>query len=166
MVVHTAEKDQVRHFAQIYLGQITFFYVQTAAWLYCCGHKLRLLKFLESCKRFFITPWTTTTSDWLHHLNITKRKPYKILNILNPEGYSLQLLMKTTNENNKYFKFSFELNVIQKVMGDTSVVENTNERIFKTRAKNESCQKYLWQRKLRWNEVCQWKLDYFKSTLM
>ena len=31
MIVHTAEKDQIKYFAQNKLGKVAFFYVQTAA---------------------------------------------------------------------------------------------------------------------------------------
>ena len=31
MIVHTAEKDQIKYFAQNYVGKIAFFYVQNAA---------------------------------------------------------------------------------------------------------------------------------------
>ena len=31
MIVHTAEKEQIKYFAQSQLSKITFFYVQTAA---------------------------------------------------------------------------------------------------------------------------------------
>ena len=94
MIVHTAEKDQVKHFAQKLLGRIIFFYVQTAASLSCCCHKLRLCKFVEQ-KTFHhlgncrvlkcITPLTTTTSDTIHHPNMRKQKPYKTFNIFNIE---------------------------------------------------------------------------------
>ena len=40
MIVHAAEKNQVKYFAQNLLGKISLFYVQTAAWLSCCCHKL------------------------------------------------------------------------------------------------------------------------------
>ena len=33
-----------------------------------------------------LTPWTTSTLDIIHHLNIRKRKPYNILNILSIES--------------------------------------------------------------------------------
>ena len=39
MIVHTAEKDQIKCFAQNQLGKITFFYVQTAARRSSCCYK-------------------------------------------------------------------------------------------------------------------------------
>ena len=49
----TVEKGQIKYFAQNQLSKITFFYVQTVAWLSCCSHKLRLFKFVETCKGLF-----------------------------------------------------------------------------------------------------------------
>ena len=40
MLAHTAEKDQIKYFAQSCLGKIALFYEQSAAWLSCCCHKL------------------------------------------------------------------------------------------------------------------------------
>ena len=82
MIVHAAEKNQVKYFAQNLLGKISLFYVQTAAWLSCCCHKL-LFHHLRNCRVLkCITIWVTTTSDRIHHLNIRKRKPYETFNIL------------------------------------------------------------------------------------
>ena len=33
-----------------------------------------------------IAPWTTTTSDWTHPLNIIKEEPYKTFNVFNKES--------------------------------------------------------------------------------
>ena len=41
----------MKYFAQNQVGKIAFFYVQTAALLSCCCNKLRLFKFVESCKK-------------------------------------------------------------------------------------------------------------------
>ena len=96
MKVQTAEKDQMKYFAQNYQGKITVFYVQTAAWfsaakknkfIQVCGvlHKtfspLRELQGSEN-----ITLWTTSTPNIIHHLNIRKQKPYKYFRILNIES--------------------------------------------------------------------------------
>ena len=52
MIVHTAEKKQIKYFAQNQLGKITFFYVQTAASLSCCCHNLLLFKLWSLAKDF------------------------------------------------------------------------------------------------------------------
>ena len=63
MIVHTAEKYQIKYFAQNWLGKIAFFYVQTATLLSCCCHKL-LVHHLGNCNVLkCITLWTTTTFD-------------------------------------------------------------------------------------------------------
>ena len=86
IIVHTAEKDQIKYFYQNHLGKIAFFYVQTAAWLSCCSDKL-LFHNLWNCRvSECITIWTTTKSDRIHHLNIRDQKPYKSFNILNKES--------------------------------------------------------------------------------
>ena len=45
MKVQTAEKDQMKYFAQNYLGKITVFYVQTAAWFSAAKKN----KFIQVC---------------------------------------------------------------------------------------------------------------------
>ena len=37
MIVHTAEKDQIKYFVKNYLCKITFFHMQTAAWFSFAG---------------------------------------------------------------------------------------------------------------------------------
>ena len=49
IIVHAAEKDQIKYFYQNHPGKIAFFYVQTAAWLSCCWHKL-LFHNLWNCR--------------------------------------------------------------------------------------------------------------------
>ena len=121
MIVHTAEKDQIKYFAQNQLGKITFFYAQTAAWLSCCCHKLLFHHFGNFRVLKGITIWTTTTSDRIHHLNIRKQKPYKTAHHikLTPIGilsnsYKSPTWTKPSSENNKYIKFSVILNVSQR----------------------------------------------------
>ena len=63
MIVHTAEKYQIKYFAQNWLVKIAFFYVQTATLRSCCCHKL-LVHHLGNCNILkCITLWTTTTFD-------------------------------------------------------------------------------------------------------
>ena len=38
MIVYTAEKVQIKYFAQNQLAKIAFVYVQTSASLFCCCH--------------------------------------------------------------------------------------------------------------------------------
>ena len=125
MIVHAAEKDQIKYLAQKLLGKIAFFYVQTAAWHSCCCHKL-LFHHIGNCRAFKrITIWTTTTPDRIHYLNIRKRKPcwlsIKTLNILNIESWPwyvppptftnhLTTWAKPSSKNNKYITFSGKLN--------------------------------------------------------
>ena len=52
MKIQTAEKDQMKYFAQNYQGKITVFYVQTAPW-FSAAKRISLFKSVESCTRLF-----------------------------------------------------------------------------------------------------------------
>ena len=68
MMVHKAEKNQIKYSAQNYLDKIAFFYVQTAAWLSCCCHKL-LFQRLGNCRALRCITIGTTSISSKHHLN-------------------------------------------------------------------------------------------------
>ena len=62
MIVHRAEKDQIKYFAQNLLDKIAFFHMQTATWRSCCCHKL-LFHHLRNFRLLkCIIIWTNTTT--------------------------------------------------------------------------------------------------------
>ena len=97
--------DQTKYFVQNCLVKFTFLFVQTTwLWHYC--HKIRFFEHVDSFKGLFhhsgncmfficIRLWTTTTSDWIYHLNIENENHIKISKIFNIESYprlTIQLL--------------------------------------------------------------------------
>ena len=82
MKVQTAEKDQMKYFAQNYQGKITVFYVQTAAW-FSAAKRISLFKSVESVIQDFFTIkgtarfWKYYTMNDLHTKYNTSSKHKK-----------------------------------------------------------------------------------------
>ena len=108
MIVYTAEKGQIKYFAQNWPGKIAFFIVQTAACFSCCCHNLLFSHLGDWRVLKCITLSMTTTPE---RIGTSKHK--KIKTILTSPTFTNHLTTwtKLSSESNKYTKFSVKLTV-------------------------------------------------------